>query len=106
MIFHELAHAAYDGTPCPFGDTCRATMDYLAYSLQIRALDEATREKMGLHPVPQTPVSADEINAMILLLAPDRFAAKAYAHLMQQPDPCAFVAQVAAGKVFFDYAAP
>lgn len=106
VIFHELVHAAYDGTPCPFDELCRATTEYLAYSLQIRALDDAARADMGLAKIPADPIHNDEINTMILFLAPDTFAAKSYVHLMQRPDPCAFVAKVAAGEVYFDYAEP
>ena len=106
VIFHEIVHAAYDGTPCPFGEICRATTEYLAYSLQIRALDEKARATMQLTEIPEIPIRNDEINLMILFMAPDTFATKSYTHLMQQPDPCAFVGEIAAGRVYFDYAAP
>lgn len=106
VIFHEMVHAAYDGVPCPFGETCRATTEYLAYSLQIHALDERARADMRLTDIPEKPIHNDEINATILFLAPDTFALKSYRHLMQHPDPCAFIGEIAAGRVYFDYAAP
>ena len=105
IIFHELVHAAFDSVPCPFA-ACPATSEYLAYGLQLRALSEEDREKMGLGTVPGEKVSRDAINAVMVYWAPDRFAVKAWSHLMQRPDTCDYVKLIADGAIRFDYEHP
>lgn len=105
ILFHELVHAAYDAVPCPF-PSCTATSEYLAYALQISALSDEAREKIELGPVPDAPVSRQKFSAIMAFWAPDRFALNAWAHLMQQPDPCAYVARIVAGDIIFDNATP
>ena len=106
ILVHELVHAAYDPVQCPYGDTCTATSEYLAYALQIQSLSEDDRALIGLADVPDKKIGHDEISAVYMALAPDRFAIKAWTHLMQRPDPCAYIGQIASGKLFFDFEHP
>ena len=105
IVFHERGHAAYDDVPCPF-DSCTATSEYLAYALQIRALGEALRSRIGLYAVPDEKVSRDRFSAVMVLWAPDRYAVNAWTHLMQRPDPCGYVRGIAAGDILFDTETP
>ena len=105
VLFHELAHAAADAIPCPY-ESCPATSEYLAYALQIRALSPQNREKIGLGVIPEDRISRDAINAIMVFWAPDRFAAKAWSHLMQREDPCAYVGLIAKGNIVFDFEHP
>lgn len=105
IIYHELVHAAFDDVPCPF-ESCVATSEYLAYSLQIRSLSDADRSAIGIEAVPSDPVSRDSINAIFVFWAPDKFAIRAWTHLMQRPDACTYVGQIADGAIRFDHEPP
>jgi hypothetical protein len=105
ILFHELVHAAADTIPCPY-ESCPATSEYLAYALQIRALSAEDREKIGLAEVSEDRISRDAINAIMVFWAPDRFAVKAWTHLMQREDPCAYVGLIAKGNIVFDFEHP
>jgi hypothetical protein len=105
IVFHELVHAAFDDVPCPLA-ACPATSEYLAYGLQIRMLSPEARTKIGLATVPDKTVSRDAINAIMVFWAPDLFAVKAWTHLMQRPDPCAYVGLIASGAIRFDHEPP
>lgn len=105
IVFHELVHAAYDEVPCPFPH-CSATSEYLAYALQIRELSPDARTRIGFGEVPEEKVSGAFFSAIIAFWAPDVFARKAWTHLMQRPDPCAYVSDLAAGKIYFDTETP
>ena len=105
IVFHEMVHAAYDEVPCPY-ESCTATSEYLAYALQIRALDDATRARIGLADVPEERVSRQKFSAIMAFWVPDRFAIDAWSHLMQRPDPCAYVGSIAAGDILFDTETP
>lgn len=105
ILFHELVHAAYDEVPCPF-PSCTATSEYLAYALQIGALGDEARRRIDLGPVPEDPVSPQRFSAIMAFWAPDRFAVNAWAHLMQRPDPCAYVGRIVAGEILFDSETP
>ena len=106
LVVHELAHAAYDEVPCPFG-ICLATSEYVARAMQIyslspedRAAFEAAAESDG------AKVSWDAINAVMALLAPLQFAADAWAHFNQRPDPCGHMALIMQGSIIFDREMP
>ncbi len=101
IVAHELAHAAHDARPCPSG-LCLATSEYLAYNFQILGLTPEDRARVEATLDMRSPVSHDAVNAMILLFAPDAFAARAWAHLNQRADPCAYLRHVAAGDFTFD----
>lgn len=102
IIVHELAHAAYDEVPCPFEKPCVATSEYLAYALQIESLSDADRSAIGLGVVPQVPIARDEITAVLAGWSAPRFAVKAWTHLKQRPDACAYIGMLAAGDLQFD----
>ena len=105
VVFHELVHAAFDEIPCPF-QSCAATSEYLAYALQIRNLSDDARKRIGLDAVPEEQVSRQKFSAIMAFWVPDRFALDAWAHLMQRPDPCAYVGSIAAGNILFDTETP
>ncbi|WP_432816735.1 DUF6639 family protein [Sulfitobacter sp. JB4-11] len=101
VVVHELAHAALDSTPCPF-ETCIATSEYVAYAMQVLSLDAVAQsqfsEKAGL----DRRVSIDELSMMVYLMAPGRFAQKAWIHFTQRDDPCGYIDQIVKGVVLLD----
>ncbi len=102
VVTHELVHAAYANSPCPF-DHCPATSEYLAYAMQIASLRPEDRAHiLAASSVEAEIIHRDEINFLYALLAPDRFAVKAFRHLYQKPDACAFISSIAAGEYWFD----
>lgn len=105
VLVHELSHAIYDRVPCRF-ETCIATGEYLAYALQVLSLEPQERLDFEARSAIERPISEEELNAFLLYVAPNRFAQKAWAHLMQQDDACAFLGQLARGEVYFDQDEP
>ena len=101
ILAHELTHAAYDATPCPFGD-CAATAEYLAYAMQIMTLPPDKRDEIETGFEITRTISRDEINPMILYMAPDVFIRKSWGHLTQRENSCAYVKQIMEGKILFD----
>lgn len=101
VVVHELAHFAFDEVPCPF-ETCMASNEYVAYAMQIMALSPEGQQDFDRLSGIDGPVSRDELSAIILLMAPDRFAQKVWAHLSQQSHPCVFIGQIMDGTVLFD----
>lgn len=105
VLLHELVHAAYDQLECPFG-TCLASSEYLAYGLQVMSLPEELRAPFEPEEDMERRVSRDELNPMILLMAPEIFARKAWQHLSQREDPCAYAGQIMDHEVLLDYERP
>ena len=101
VVVHELAHAALDDLPCPF-DACVVADEYLAYAAQVMSLPPDLRLAFSADVDLEKRISRDELNGAILLLAPQRFAQKAWVHLSQRDDPCAFVAQIVDRTVLLD----
>lgn len=101
VVVHELTHAATDGFPCPF-DTCTASVEYVAYAMQVMSLPETARRTFEADADMQKRVVVDELNVFILLMAPDVFARKVWAHLAQRPDPCFYIGQILDGKILLD----
>jgi len=101
LIAHEMAHAAYETPPCPFFD-CRVTSEYVAYSMQIMSLSAVDRAAVEARIAMDENVSFDELNVILLFMAPHTFTAKAWAHLNQRPDACAYMGQIADGLIRFD----
>ncbi|ETW12799.1 hypothetical protein ATO8_09658 [Roseivivax marinus] len=101
IILHELVHAAFADRPCPM-ESCVVTAEYLAFGLQIMFLPEGERARLDTSALPARKIGFDEINAPYLFMAPHRFALKAWRHLTQHDDVCAFVDLVARGNVVFD----
>ena len=105
LIVHEMSHAAYDAVPCPY-PSCAATSEYLAYAMQIASLSEAERRAFERAAITPDPVPRDRVNAITLMIAPDRFARLAWAHYSARPDSCAFVAEIMRGTAPFDVLPP
>ena len=101
VVIHEVAHAVFDKTPCPFQD-CVAAAEYVAYTLQVMSLTPEQQKTFEGSAGLDRKISRDELNAMYLFLAPNKFAQKAWTHLKQRDDPCAFLGQVIDGTVLFD----
>jgi hypothetical protein len=105
LLRHELAHASLEDMPCPF-PSCIVGQEYIAYTMQVRFLPEADRIAFEAEAAVEGHVSPDILNPMILMMAPDIFAQRAWAHLSQRDDPCAFIGQIARGEVLLDYERP
>ena len=105
VLRHELAHAALDEMPCPF-DSCVVAQEYIAYGMQIMFLPEADRAAFEAADTREGPVPRDMLNPMILMMAPDVFARRAWQHLTEQDDPCGFIDRVARGEILLDMAPP
>lgn len=105
IVVHELTHAAHDALPCPSG-VCLATSEYLAYNMQIMSLAPEDRARVEAAIDMGERVSHDEISAMVLFFSPDAFASRAWAHLNQRGDPCAYLRHVAKGDFTFDRPGP
>lgn len=105
VLVHEMAHAIYDLVPCPVED-CVASTEYLAYALQVLSLDLDARQIFADRAGIVAPITGDELNAILLYVAPERFAQKVWAHLNQQEDRCAYLGRIARGEVFFDFDPP
>ena len=101
VIIHELSHAVFDDVPCPF-ENCIAAAEYIAYALQVMSLAPEQIEMFEKRAGLDRKISRDELNAMYLFLAPNKFAQKAWAHVSQRENPCAFLGQVIDGTVLFD----
>lgn len=105
VIVHELAHAAADALPCPFGH-CVATTEYVAYAMQVRSLSPEDRETFEAEFDMSKKIPRDRLNAMILYMAPDRFAQFSWAHFQQRPDSCAYIGQIMRGDIVLDIEHP
>lgn len=105
VIVHELAHASYDPVPCPH-ESCRATHEYVAYTMQIMSLPQAARDSFDTAANLNRNILVDELNAMSLFLAPDLFVQKVWTHFSRQDDRCSLIGQIIEGKMFFDRTMP
>jgi hypothetical protein len=102
VLRHELAHAALEDMPCPFGD-CRASQEFVAYTMQIMFLPETDRAAFDARVhMAERPVPRERLNTMILMMAPDVFIEHAYTYLSQQDDPCILIGKIARGEVILD----
>ena len=101
VVVHEVTHSAFAGLPCPF-DSCVVAQEYAAYALQVMSLDAVEREEFLRRSDVSGRVSSDELSAIILFMAPDRFARKVWTHLRQREDACAYLQGIADGRVLLD----
>lgn len=101
VLLHEYAHAVFDGTPCPY-ETCIASSEYFAYTLQIAALTDAERAPFEARIVPEARPPRDMISSIMLFAAPDRFIDAAWAHFRTHPDACRQWQAVVEGLEVFD----
>lgn len=105
VIRHELAHAALDGMPCPFG-SCLVNQEYIAYTMQVRFLPEADRIAFEAAIDQDGRVTRDMLSSIMLMMAPQTFARRAWLHLSAREDPCGFIGQIARGEVLLDFEHP
>jgi hypothetical protein len=105
IIRHELAHAALDSMPCPFA-SCVASQEYVAYTMQVHFLPEADRIAFEEAITHDGPVSRDMLSAIMVMMAPEVFAQRAWLHLSARENPCDFIGQIARGEVLFDFELP
>ncbi len=101
VVIHELAHVMLDDMDCPF-EACVAASEYGAYVLQVMSLSPEQQKAFEERAKLNRKISRDELNAMYLFLAPNKFAQKAWAHASQRDDPCGFLGQVVDGTVLLD----
>ena len=101
VLRHELAHAALDTMPCPF-KSCITGQEYVAYTMQVRFLPEDDIRAFEAASSDSYRVTRDALSPMILGMAPDLFAQRAWQHLSQRDDACAFIGQIARGQVLLD----
>jgi len=102
LVVHELAHAATDGLPCPF-EGCLAGVEYIAYAMQVMSLSQEDQLVFEENLEMDQLISSDELNPIILFMAPDLFAQKVWAHFSQRDDSCGFIGQLVSGDFFFDH---
>lgn len=102
ILTHELAHAAFEDVPCPF-DHCMATSEYLAHVMQVRSLPAADIARFEAELDMETHVGRDAVNSMIYAMAPDVFLRRAWIHLNQRPDACAYIDAIMQGHVIHDH---
>ncbi|UWQ22008.1 DUF6639 family protein [Jannaschia sp. W003] len=103
VVVHEFVHAAMEGHPCPF-DACPATQEYAAYTLQILSMPAGDRERITkrVEDMFDAPIEDMELNPFVAMMAPDRFALKAWAHLLAREEGCAFVGAAVSGRATLD----
>lgn len=101
VVVHELAHAAFDGVPCPFA-SCVTGNEYVAYNMQVMSLTPRSQTRFAEVAGLDRHISRDELSPAILFMAPDLFAQKAWTHLSQRDDPCGFIGQITDGTVLLD----
>lgn len=104
VIVHEIAHAAMEDVPCPY-DSCVASSEYFAYSIQLLDLTEAERNLVVPPPdngTEPTRVTHDQVNALILYMAPDLFITKVWRHVTAKNDVCTQLKRVQDGTLVFD----
>lgn len=105
VVVHELAHALYDVAECPVGN-CMATAEYLAYYYQIASLSDVDRAPFEAELSDGERVARDEINALMVMMAPDQFASAAWRHMKQRDNQCDWIAGVLSGAILFDHELP
>jgi len=105
VVVHELAHAATDDIPCPFDD-CVAAAEYVAYAMQVMSLSPDAQSIFEGQSGLDRPISIDELNVMILYMAPNLFSQKVWAHFSQRDDPCGYIAQLVDGSILIDQELP
>lgn len=102
IVVHELAHAATDGMPCPV-ENCVVAPEYIGYLMQVMSLDPVDLAEFEDSFDMTAPVSIQELNPFVIVLAPEIFVERVWAHHWQQSDPCGFVAQLLNGEAVLDF---
>ena len=102
IVVHELTHAASEGMPCPF-DGCLVGPEYVAYLMQLRSLAPAALEEFESGIDMQLPVTPEQFHPIVILMSPDIFSRRVWAHHWQQDDPCGFVGELISGESYLDF---
>ncbi len=105
VVVHELAHALYDGTDCPY-PTCLATSEYFAYSYQIMSFSDADRAALEAGIDMERTITRDYVVGILAVMAPDRFARRVWQHLSQRDDQCSWLGGILSGAIVFDHDYP
>jgi hypothetical protein len=105
IIRHELAHAALDSMLCPF-EACPVGQEYIAYTMQVWFLPENDRVAFEEAKPHDGPISRDMLSGIMLMMAPELFAHRAWFHLQAREDPYAFIGQITRGEVLLDHEHP
>lgn len=105
ILRHELTHAALDAMPCPF-ESCVVGQEYVAHNMQVMFLPETDRTAFESVDPHDGPVPRNMMNQMILFMAPDVFARRAWQHLTERGDQCAYIGHVARGEILLDFEHP
>lgn len=98
VLAHELGHQAFDNLPCPF-ESCLIASEYVAYNMQIMSIPSEYLAGFEAKLDMDTKVPRDSLNRMLLFMAPDTFMRRAWVHLNQRPDACAFINDVMKGRI-------
>ncbi|PHP64635.1 hypothetical protein CSC94_23335 [Zhengella mangrovi] len=101
VVTHELSHAAFASTPCPY-PSCHVTSEYFAYAMQIRSLSKADRARIELGLDLTVKVPDKDIHDLLLVLAPADFARRVWQHISNQQNACAFLRKLIMGEKRFD----
>ena len=70
--------------------------------MQIMSLPPDAQQEFVKNSGLDRQVSRDELSAIMLFMAPGRFAQKVWAHLAQQVDPYSYLGQIKDGTVLLD----
>ena len=105
VVVHELAHALYDGTDCPYPN-CLATSEYFAYSYQIMSFSDADRAALEAGIDMERTISRDYVVGILAVMSPDIFARRVWQHVSQRDDQCAWLGGILSGAIVFDHDYP
>ena len=101
VVIHELSHAATYGIPCPF-EGCVTAHEYIAYAMQVMSLSSKAQSIFEDRSKIDKLISSDELNAIILFMAPHLFSQKVWGHLSQRTDPCGYIGEIVDGSILLD----
>ncbi|MXQ06917.1 hypothetical protein GQ651_03560 [Alphaproteobacteria bacterium GH1-50] len=105
VVVHELAHALYDQTDCPYPN-CLASSEYFAYSYQIMSLSDADRAALEQGLDMERRISRDYIVGILAVMSPDAFTRRVWTHFSQRDDQCAWLGGILSGAIVFDHDYP
>lgn len=98
VIVHELTHAYVD-QPVSQEILSYVEQEYLAYAMQFGFLPEIDRVEILRAQEGREPVTLEELNTTVLMMAPDVFGQKAWRHFVSPGNGCAFVQKIISGEI-------
>jgi len=97
VVVHEMAHALFEQSACE-RTKCAENHEYVAHAMQMAWLPVADRERLvATFPV-EYPIDPLRLNAFMVALAPDRYAATVWQHFSLPENGCAIVGRLLAGE--------